>query len=131
MPLVIMTGYPCCGKTTFSLKLAEYLKENGIPMETIEIVNEESQNIKKSEAYATSLQEKSTRGVLKSAVNHKLNDNNYVISDSLNYIKGYRYELYCSTRSFRTPHCVVWVESDEVLSNNWNEAREDKYDSLM
>lgn len=30
-----------------------------------------------------------------------------VILDSLNYIKGYRYELYCIARALRTPNCVV------------------------
>lgn len=51
--------------------------------------------------------EKITRGGLKSGVNHALNAKTLVILDSLNYIKGFRYELYCSARSEGTQHCVV------------------------
>jgi hypothetical protein len=77
---------------------------------------------------ADSTAEKNTRGMLKSgtralphvavacsqlvalpssAVDHALNADTIVLFDSLNYIKGYRYELYCIARSQSTPHCVV------------------------
>jgi hypothetical protein len=51
--------------------------------------------------------EKITRGSLKAAVDHALNAQTIVVLDSLNYIKGFRYELYCSARQESTPHCVV------------------------
>ena len=45
-------------------------------------------------------------GSLKSAVDHRLSAESVVVLDSLNYIKGFRYELYCSTRTFlRTVWC--------------------------
>lgn len=28
MPLIVLCGYPCCGKTTFANRLADYLKEH-------------------------------------------------------------------------------------------------------
>jgi protein KTI12 len=62
-------------------------------------------------------------GELKSAAEHRLSAESYVILDSLNYIKGYRYELYCSARTFRTAHCVVWVEATDEASDRWNSAR--------
>ncbi|MEQ2172197.1 kti12, chromatin associated, partial [Goodea atripinnis] len=37
----------------------------------------------------------------------KVNKDNIVILDSLNYIKGYRYELFCLTKHAQTPHCLV------------------------
>lgn len=67
-----------------------------------------------------SVHEKILRESLKSAVDHALSPDTMIILDSLNYIKGYRYELYCIARSQRTPHCVVWVECEQELSNKWN-----------
>jgi protein KTI12 len=129
MPLIIITGYPCCGKTTFSNKLGEYfqqqfLLEDGVDnnkkSKNVIIINEESECIKKREGYKNSFNEKLSRAALKSAVDHALKADCTVIVDSLNYIKGYRYELYCIARSLRTPHCVAWVECDDIISWQWN-----------
>ena len=73
--------------------------------------------------YKEAFEEKKTRGSLKSAVDHVLDAECFVILDSMNYIKGYRYELFCISRSLRTPHCCVWVESDESIAYDWNAAR--------
>ncbi len=48
-----------------------------------------------------------TRAFLKSNVEKALNDKTIVIFDSLNYIKGYRYELFCLVRSCKSTHCIV------------------------
>ena len=85
MPLIIVTGHPCSGKSTFSLRLREYLEGKGC---AVVMVNEESEKISRDVGYADSGREKTTRGVLKSAIDHNLNDRTYVIADSLNYIKG-------------------------------------------
>jgi protein KTI12 len=97
-PLIVVCGFPCCGKTTFAVKLYEYLVQQCGCADNVFLVNEESENISKRTGYADSFQEKISRGVLKSAVNTKLDKKSYVILDSLNYIKGYRYELYCIAR---------------------------------
>lgn len=132
MPLIIIAGFPCCGKTTVAKQIQSYILNNlKIPNDRVIIVNEESENIKKSQGYKSSAAEKGTRGILKSAVNQKLSSECYVIADSLNYIKGYRYELYCSARSLRTPHCVVLVESKSECSDLWEASREDKYEPDM
>ena len=120
MPLVIVCGFPCSGKTSFSRALANSLLESGA---SVHIVKEESENIRKDAGYQNSFSEKGTRGAIKSAVNVALSSDKYVIVDSLNYIKGYRYELYCIARSLRTPHCVCWVESSENDAIKWNEER--------
>ena len=122
MPLIIICGNPCTGKTTFSKQLKDYLHSK-VSAQNIIVINEESLNINKLHGYASSTTEKSTRGSLKSAVDQKLNSETYLIIDSLNYIKGFRYELYCCSRTFRTPHCVVWVDCLEKLSDNWNNDR--------
>jgi len=35
------------------------------------------------------------------------------ICDSINYIRGFRYELYCLARQYSTQCCVVWVTCSE------------------
>ena len=121
MPLIIIAGYPCCGKSTFCVRLASYLEAQGV--KKVIIINEETENINKRSAYLESSAEKKTRGSLKSAVDHVLDAESFVILDSMNYIKGYRYELFCISRSLRTPHCCIWVESDEDSATKWNNLR--------
>ncbi len=56
-----------------------------------------------------------------------------VIADSMNYIKGYRYELYCVARATRTPHCVVYCDTPIDTVKEWNEKRpqEQKYETKL
>jgi protein KTI12 len=132
MPLIIISGRPCTGKTTFSNAFKSYLEEKGCQ---VDLFNEESLNITKKIGYSNSHKEKEVRGVLKSSVDHSLSPEKYVIIDSLNYIKGYRYELYCTARTIRTTHCCIWVTCSEELSNDINNKREqdgvDSYDPSM
>ncbi len=134
MPLVMIAGRPCTGKSTFAAVLRDFLISKGC--QKVVLVNEESLKISKRDGYSTSNKEKDTRGALKSAVEHNLTPDTYVILDSMNYIKGYRYELYCTARTMRTPHCVIWVASDEQYSTSWNQARielnpDEGYDPVM
>lgn len=129
MPLIIITGHPCSGKTTFSTRLSDYFQQqflieevdnNNKKSKKVIIINEESECIKKREGYKNSFNEKLSRAALKSAVDHALKADCTVIVDSLNYIKGYRYELYCIARSLRTPHCVAWIECEDNIAWQWN-----------
>jgi protein KTI12 len=134
MPLVILAGQPCTGKTTFANLLRRHL-EGQEEIHKIVVINEENLSIKKFDAYRDSLGEKKARGSIKSAVDHALEHDCVVIVDSLNYIKGYRYELFCIARSLRTAHCCVWVECDEASSAERSAARNesgvDNYDPTM
>ena len=44
-----------------------------------------------------------------SSVERLLNKDTVVIADAMNYIKGFRYQLYCVAKSLRTPHCIVII----------------------
>ena len=127
MPLVIIAGHPCVGKTQYAEQFKRHLEEKGC--ENVILVNEESISILKSEGYKNAANEKSTRGGLKSAVDHSMSGSGWVIIDSMNYIKGFRYELYCIARTLKSPHCCVHVKCDERVSTVWNENRagEDAY----
>lgn len=132
MPLIVIAGRPCTGKTFFANEIVKYLQEKGCK---VDLINEESLNILKQEGYKSSAKEKDVRGALKSGVDHNLASDKYVVIDSLNYIKGYRYELYCTVRTVRTTHCVVWVACHEQQSREINNKRIeqglDAYDPVM
>ena len=116
MPLIIICGYPCVGKSHFTERLVEYLRKEHSYCETAVVTG--------SFSYASSSSiEKEERGQLRSAVSQKLNGVDFLIVDAMNYIKGFRYELYCIARSVRTAHCVVWVDCEEKLPVSWNNAR--------
>ena len=52
-------------------------------------------------------EEKLTRAALKSCVERATSRDLVVILDSMNYIKGYRYELYCVSRAHSSSRCTV------------------------
>ena len=77
----------------------------------IQIVNEESLNIQRDLAYKDSVSERMARGALKSAVERLLSADSILICDSMNYIKGFRYELFARARALNTQSCVVPLHS--------------------
>lgn len=117
MPLVILSGLPSSGKSRRAVELKQFLEtrlasqlqdESTKPKDyRIHIVNDESLNLNKHVSYNTAADEKKARGALMSAVERLLSKDDIVIVDSLNYIKGFRYQLYCVARAIGTPHCVV------------------------
>lgn len=76
--------------------------------------------------------EKLTRGSIKAAVERSVTKDVTVIVDSLNYIKGYRYELYCLARAATTPHLVIYCDTPKESIFEWNSKRESgKWDETM
>lgn len=57
--------------------------------------------------YAAARSEKDARATLSSAIKRDLTANSIVIADSMNYIKGFRYQMFCEAKAQRTPSCVV------------------------
>ncbi|OBT66194.1 hypothetical protein VE03_05138 [Pseudogymnoascus sp. 23342-1-I1] len=55
--------------------------------------------------------EKDARARVYAEVKRHLSANDLVICDAAggNYIKGWRYQLYCEAKALRTPHCIVHV----------------------
>lgn len=112
MPLVIVTGLPCSGKTRFSEALKSFV-ETAYPTTKILVINDESLHLSKQNGYSTVPEEKRARATFMSAIERSISKDVLVIADSLNYIKGYRYQLYCIARATNTPHCCV----SKVLSD--------------
>ena len=100
MPLLLMCGIPGSGKSKRASEIKQYLENTH--QKKVVIINEESLQLVKDESYKDPIQEKYTRAFLKSNVEKVIDAETVVILDSLNYIKGYRYELYCLSRTAKT-----------------------------
>ncbi|GAM25867.1 hypothetical protein SAMD00019534_090420, partial [Acytostelium subglobosum LB1] len=121
MPLIVMSGPPSSGKTTRANDISKHFTELG---KKVIIINEESMLINKNAGYKDSVSEKMTRGALKAAVERSLTKDTVVISDSLNYIKGYRYELFCIAKAAGTRILLVYCLTQREQAKQWNLARD-------
>ncbi|EEB06001.1 elongator complex associated protein Kti2 [Schizosaccharomyces japonicus yFS275] len=132
MPLIIVSGFPSSGKTLRSKQLAEEFQKrieknlDGTGSYKVIHIDDESLGIEK-ETYRDSRKEKTARAALYSAVERSLSKETFVICDSLNYIKGYRYQLFCEAKSMYTPHCVMHVAVPTDLAKTWNDGSENPY----
>lgn len=119
MPLLLMCGYPCSGKSTVALKIQNYFESQG---KKVEIVSDDSCGIDRNITYnSTAGNEKEARGELRSTVQKLVNDDTLVILDSLNYIKGFRYELYCISKNSKTQQCIVHTDTPHETCVKWND----------
>lgn len=128
MALVVICGQPCSGKSTAAACLAEALQETE-SKPTVRIINESSFHLNRNQSYAAMTEEKNLRGVLRSEVDRSLSRDNIIIVDSLNNIKGYRYELWCLARAAGTRYCVVHCDVEETYCREWNQKRREKSES--
>lgn len=120
--LVVITGNPCSGKSGIATRLAEIIRASGL--DAVVIDENEALHLKRSEAYTNVVSEKNTRGHLRSEAERAMSQpNRLVILDSLNNIKGYRYELWCLARAAATRYCVLHVDVPPELCRAWNELR--------
>merc|ERR1712037_576628 len=89
------------GKSTAALKLASWLEEE--LGKKVELVYEEQMlgDLTKNQVFSDSKHEKAVRGRLKSEVIKLLSREGVVVCDGLNYIKGFRYELYCACKTVK------------------------------
>ncbi|KAF2670258.1 chromatin associated protein KTI12 [Microthyrium microscopicum] len=127
MPLITITGYPCCGKSHRATQLASYLKDRitATPNSklTVELISDDTLNLSRDVYGDVRVREKDARAALLSAVKRSLSTTAIIILDSGNYIKGYRYQLFCEAKALRTPSCVLHVGAREDVCRSRNEAR--------
>lgn len=106
MPLIVLTGIPCSGKTQRASELKAYFENRN---KEVSVISEEDEirkaGLDKNSVYKgkycrhctetkyfyvlDSIKEKHIRGILKSEVLKQITQNNVVILDGLNYIKGW------------------------------------------
>ncbi|ERE83392.1 protein KTI12 homolog [Cricetulus griseus] len=106
MPLVVFCGLPSSGKSQRTEELRRALAGEG---HTVHVVDDASVlGNQDATVYGDSAREKALRSALRAAVERRLSRQDVVILDSVNYIKGFRYELYCLARAARTTLCLVY-----------------------
>ncbi|XP_050697460.1 protein KTI12 homolog [Eriocheir sinensis] len=122
MPLVLLSGFPSSGKTRRAREIKEHLEtEKG---KKVTIVSEnEAVGEDKNGVFSNSQKEKEVRGRLKAEVLRRLSKEDVVILDALNYIKGFRYELYCATKQYKTTQCLVQCPAPIEEAWGWNQGR--------
>ncbi|KAA8621697.1 Protein kti12 [Pyrenophora tritici-repentis] len=116
MPLVLISGFPSAGKTTRAVQLKDYFesKITNAPADArvsrlkVHLINDQTLGVSRI-VYHTAKAEKDARAEEYSAVKRILSRDDIVIADGLNYIKGFRYQLYCEAKALQTPSCVVSI----------------------
>lgn len=131
MALITFTGYPSSGKTRRACQLKDHLDRRiADPSgQKVIILSDDSLNVVRSSydgmppylflflppfalimirTDATdSRSEKSARATLFAAIQRQMGQDTILIVDALNYIKGFRYQLYCAAREFKLRVCTV------------------------
>lgn len=125
MALVVICGQPCSGKSIAACCLAEALNESESKL-SVRIIDEAHFHLDRNHSYSDMPSEKNLRGVLRSEVDRCLSKDNIIIVDSLNSIKGYRYELWCLARAAGTRYCVMFCDVEEPSCRKWNQERGQK-----
>ena len=122
MPLIIMSGLPLSGKTTVTEKLKNWFEIN-LNSKVIIISDEIKFNeSKRNVLYTNSTLERQLRSWLRSEAERHLRSDNLIVLDASNYIKGFRYELYCSSKERKTTHCVIQLEITPEIAWNRNQS---------
>ncbi|KAI0044213.1 chromatin associated protein KTI12 [Auriscalpium vulgare] len=130
MALITLSGYPSSGKTRRVTQLKAHLQQrlqdpsyNG-PKLTVAVISDDSLNIDRN-AYDDSRAEKPARGALFTAMQRQMGQDTILIVDAMNYIKGFRYQMYCAAREFKLRVCTVYVVAPPEQCKEWNAVRED------
>lgn len=128
MPLILVTGLPCSGKSSLAKKILDYFTENlkkEGSCQQVRIVSD-TENLDwdgRDVIYSSIAKEKELRGWLKSEAQRYINLKQIVILDAATYIKGFRYELFCTSKEAKTTYSVVERLIDPVVCWKWNEDR--------
>lgn len=124
MPLILFTGFPCSGKTTKAKELINLLQKKidsdpSLSKYNIIYHNDESLGIQHND-YISSQDERSLRSKITSVVKRDLSKFNIVVIDSLNYIKGFRYQLHCEVKNLSTSFILIQTMCPVDTVIEWN-----------
>ncbi|TGJ78761.1 hypothetical protein E0Z10_g10007 [Xylaria hypoxylon] len=140
MPLIIVAGFPTSGKSTRAKQLHTYVSERiknatpsgATPKYRLHLISDQTLSISRSvydlsalpaHTRSANASEKDARAAIYGAVKRVLSDRDIVILDGLNYIKGWRYQLFCESKAVRTPSCILQIGCSKEKSREVNEAR--------
>ncbi|KAK5654128.1 hypothetical protein OQA88_7559 [Cercophora sp. LCS_1] len=123
MPLIIITGLPTSGKSHRANQLHAYLTARIAASESptpyrLHLISDDTLSISRTvydlstvpaHARSANASEKDARAAIYGAVKRVLSPRDIVILDGLNYIKGWRYQLFCEAKNVRTPSCILQI----------------------
>ncbi|KAH0545155.1 hypothetical protein FGG08_000767 [Glutinoglossum americanum] len=120
MPLILLSGYPSSGKTHRARQLLDFFdtkiaSNSSSPSPDPRIARLKTHHISDQslgiprDVYRDSRTEKDARAAEYSAVKRVLGRDDIVVADGPNYIKGFRYQLFCEAKALGTPSCVVHI----------------------
>ncbi|EIN11621.1 chromatin associated protein KTI12 [Punctularia strigosozonata HHB-11173 SS5] len=130
MALITVSGYPSSGKTRRAEQLRAHLEQRLAdpsyigPKLKVVVVSDDTLSLPRS-VYNDSRSEKPARGALFTAAQRAMGRDTILILDSLNYIKGFRYQIYCAAREFKVRMCTLYVVATHEHCRTWNAARTD------
>ncbi|CAI5447022.1 unnamed protein product [Caenorhabditis angaria] len=122
MPLILITGHPSSGKSTICQRLVEKFRENEKNLDVLVIRDEDFGTFSRN-SYESAAKEKDVRSWIRGQIQQNLTKNRIVICDALNYIKGYRYELFLAAKMSKTTYCVVQVTPSLEICEWLNEQK--------
>lgn len=131
MALITMSGYPSSGKSRRALQIKAHL-ESRIqdssylgPRLKVSIISDDDLSIDRRVYGGTShiaplarslplttesldgRLEKPARAALFTAMQRRMGQDTILIVDAMNYIKGFRYQMYCAAREMKVRVCTV------------------------
>ena len=130
-----MTGLPTSGKTTRAQQLHEYLSKRVADSKyRLHYISDDTLSLSRvaydlspdklpAHTRSANASEKDARAAIYGAVKRVLSDKDIVILDSLNYIKGWRYQLHCEAKALRTPSCILQIGCSKDQAQQVNEER--------
>ncbi|KAG8887660.1 hypothetical protein FRB98_009222 [Tulasnella sp. 332] len=125
MALVTLSGYPASGKSRRATEIKDYLEKKltssnheGLKF-SVSIISDDILSIGRS-VYDDSRSEKPARGAIFTALTRDLNKNTIIIMDGMNYIKGFRYQMYCAAREAQVRTCTVFIAATPEDCRKWN-----------
>jgi len=128
MALITISGYPCSGKSRRAAQIKAHFESklqqsdyNG-PSLKVALLSDDLLNINRN-AYDDSRSEKPARGALFTAIQRQMALDTILIVDAPNYIKGFRYQMYCAAREMKLRVCTVYVVATHELCRQWNSNR--------
>lgn len=130
MAFITISGFPSSGKSTRTQQIKAHLEakiknpEYSGPLKQVIVLSDDSLGISRT-AYDDSRAEKPARGTLFTTLQRQMNADTVLIVDSLNYIKGFRYQMYCAAREMKLRMCTVYVVATPELCHQWNLSRPD------
>ncbi|KAL5110257.1 hypothetical protein TcWFU_004511 [Taenia crassiceps] len=141
MPLILLCGYPCSGKSVVATRLASLLSEQDLDC-VVKVISEAdiartispndcSEQDSRITIFANASLEKQLRSQIKSQTGRILSRKKgssalCVLVDANNYIKGYRYEMYCLAKATRQQQAIVYCTTSEATCRA-NNARATRY----